>query len=580
MEKKSKKTPPKLHFKGDQQGQSWMFPPNLADMVPQDHPARFINQFVDELDVTDILMTYKSGGTSCYHPRVLIKILLYGYLNRDYSSRVLERKCRENVVYMWLCGMLQPDHVTINNFRSKKLKQGVKEIFARVVEKLFEAGYIDLKTQIVDGSKMESVANKYSYVWEKNVLRYSGNLKEKISKILEEIDAYIANEEDITDEQDHEPSEQKDDKKPVEELNAADIERKLEGYADKTTPAIKKKVNQITKKHLPKLKQYEAQQAILNGRSSYSKTDPDATFMRMKDDVLGTGQLKPAYNIQLSSEDQFIINYTIHQNANDASCYKAHTEDTLALLHKRGLPKFERSMGDSIYGTEENYEYLKGEQIDNYLKYPSFHIEQKRKNQNDPFRVQNFYYNEVEDYYVCPMGQHMTCSEEKQRTRKSGYISTFKVYEAQNCRGCPLQGLCTKSKSNRTVHRNANLEDHKLVARQNLNSDVGIELRQKRSVDVEPIFGHIKYNRGFNRFTLRGIENINVELGLLAIAHNLKKMIKRSLLERKNTYLYAYNAYLRLRKRSQWILMKNSKQLVPYPKSVTSCSIQTVSVRA
>ncbi|HPQ22137.1 MAG TPA: IS1182 family transposase [Saprospiraceae bacterium] len=544
MKKKKEKSPPQLHFKRDEQGQSWVFPPHLGEMIPLDHPARFINQFVDELDVTDILMTYKSGGTSCYHPRVLIKILLYGYLNREYSSRVLERQCRENVVYMWLCGMLQPDHVTINNFRSQKLKDGIKAIFGGVVEKLYESGYIDLKTQIVDGTKIESVANKYSYVWEKNVLRYSGNLKQKIEKILEDIDTYVSEDEDSTDVSEH--VSEKEEQKALEELSASDIEKKLERYTDQTAPVIKKKMNEITSKHLPKLKKYETQRAILNGRSSYSKTDPDASFMRMKDDVLGNGQLKPAYNIQLSSEDQYIINYTIHQNANDGSCYKAHTEDTIALLQSRGLPKFEQAMGDSIYGTEENYEYLACEQIENYLKYPSFHAEQKRKNQNNPFRIENFYYNGTEDYFVCPMGQHLTCSSERHRVRKSGYVSTHRVYEAQNCTGCPLQGLCTKGQSNRMIHRNANLEGYKKKARENLCSAQGIQLRQKRNVDVEPIFGHLKYNRGFNRFTLRGIEKIKVEFGLLAIAHNLKKMIKRSLLEGKNDYSFIYNETERL----------------------------------
>ncbi|GAA5224950.1 transposase [Membranihabitans marinus] len=185
------KLPPQLNSKGSEQTQSWLLPNHLGDLISEDHPARMINRFVDELDIRDIISTYKPGGRSCYHPRVLIKLLVYGFLNREYSSRVLERECREDVVYMWLCGMLQPDHVTISNFRSKKLKNRINTIFTQVIEQLYNSGYINLKTENVDGKKIESVAEKYSYIWEKNVLRYSGDIKQKIAKMLEDMEAHV-----------------------------------------------------------------------------------------------------------------------------------------------------------------------------------------------------------------------------------------------------------------------------------------------------------------------------------------------------------------------------------------------------
>jgi hypothetical protein len=235
--------------------------------------------------------------------------------------------------------------------------------------------------------------------------------------------------------------------------------------------------------------------------------------------------MKPAYNFQLSSENQFIINYSLHQNTNDASCYIAHTDMTLEMFDHYDLPKFEQANGDSIYGTEEIYEYLDKNKIGNYLKYPSFHAEQKHNYKKHPFHTRTLYYNEEQDFYVCPMGQRMYKQYEKQRESKTGFVSHVNIYQAKNCKGCPLRGQCLKGKTDSSIQRNPNLEKHKSIARKNLESDFGKEMRSKRGVDVEPIFGHIKYNRFFDRLMLVGIDKINVELGLHAIAHNLKKMI-------------------------------------------------------
>ena len=179
----------KVIFKSDHSKEQWLFPPSIGSMIPEDHPVRFIDGIIEEMDITDILSTYKGGGTSSYHPRVIIKILVYGYLDRIYSSRRLEQQTQENICYMWLSGMQRPDHVTISNFRSGKLKGNIKGIFGQVVKQLFEEGMIRLNTQTVDGTKFESVANRYTYVWEKNIMRFKGNLEQKIEGLLQEIEA-------------------------------------------------------------------------------------------------------------------------------------------------------------------------------------------------------------------------------------------------------------------------------------------------------------------------------------------------------------------------------------------------------
>ncbi len=570
LEKQSKSR--NLYFKGDGQDQNWMFPPNLGDLIDKDDPVRFVNHWVNELDVSDILAQYKPGGTSIYHPKVLIKLLIYGYIDRVYSSRDLEQCCRENIKYMWLCGMNQPDHVTIANFRSQKLQSKVKDIFKEVLKEAYTQGLITLETQTVDGTKVESVANKYTHIWIKNVLRHKGNLEQKIECLLDEIEEHLQAEDssltrekkEIGDDQEGfeqspvpvRTSERQEDEKQTEDSTLSDdtegaamkdqvsedaekrsgeneqeelasekVANKLKSYGASKDKHVKRKIKNIKEKLLPKLIEYEKKQSTLGDRNSYSKTDPDATFMRMKDDVMGNGQLKPAYNMQVSSENQFIVNYTLHQNANDATCYKAHTTDTLQLLTSVDLPEFKYAHGDSIYGTEENFSFIEEEQIGNYLKYPSFHSEKKKKYQND---IKNgFYYSAELDSVFCPMGQRMQLKSEQEVERKSGFKTNIKIYQAKNCDRCPLRGVCLnkKARGNRTFRRNEKLERYRNTARENLESDLGLKMRSNRSVDIEPVFGHLKSNRRFNRFTHVGIKKIQVELGLLAIAHNLRKLI-------------------------------------------------------
>ena len=245
--------------------------------------------------------------------------------------------------------------------------------------------------------------------------------------------------------------------------------------------------------------------------------------MRMKDDHMKNGQLKPGYNIQIGTTNQYIVNYTIHQSTTDWPVFIDHMNETQRVLDSIGQPMPCRASGDAGYGSEQNYDYLEEKGIENYLKYPGFFKEQKRSSKTNFFATQNLYYNSDQDYYVCPMGQHLTYRYTKKIKSRLGYESTAKVYQAQNSEGCPLRSSCYKAKPARTIQVNPNLQRHREIAKTNLWSLRGIRLRKKRNCDVEPVFGHIKSNRQFDRFKLRSLEGVNIEFGLLAIAHNIKK---------------------------------------------------------
>ncbi|GBL36153.1 hypothetical protein EMGBS15_17480 [Filimonas sp.] len=283
---------------------------------------------------------------------------------------------------------------------------------------------------------------------------------------------------------------------------------------------IKQKLSYAKKNWPSNLEKYSAQEQILNGRNSYSKTDHDATFMRMKDDHMKNGQLKPTYNVQISSSNQYIVNYSINPNPTDTTTLPKHLDQ-----YKEMYNQYPNSLtADAGYGSEQNYAYMGSHQIEAFVKYNYFDKQQSEKYfKKHPFAPETLHYNAAKDCYYCPMGQQMNCIGKAERKTANGFVLHIKKYQAQNCEGCPMRGVCHGSKTNRTIEINHTLNQYKKQAHERLNSDVGIAHRKKRCWDVEPIFGNIKSNHHFKRFLLKGNKKVSIEFGLLAIAQNLRK---------------------------------------------------------
>lgn len=170
-------------FKEYAQGQTLLFPPSLEELVAKDHPVRLVNEVIDKVDLEPLYRQYGGGGAPSYHPRLLLKVFVYGYLDNVYSSRKLEACVRENVHYMWLAGMKKPDHNTINRFRSERLKGVLREVFTQVVQMLASAGHLSLKRVFTDGTKLEANANRYTFIWGKAIQTN----RKKIAAQLEEL---------------------------------------------------------------------------------------------------------------------------------------------------------------------------------------------------------------------------------------------------------------------------------------------------------------------------------------------------------------------------------------------------------
>jgi transposase len=172
-----------VKFKDYAQNQVMLIPPSLDEMIDDNHPVRIVNQVIDQIDIDPLFAKFKGGGTSSYHPRMLLKVVVFGYLSNIYSSRRMEAALKENIHFMWISGMNTPDHKTINRFRSERLKGVLKQVFGKVVELLVAEGLVNLKEVYIDGTKIESKANRYTFVWGKAIKTN----KERIKKQLEEL---------------------------------------------------------------------------------------------------------------------------------------------------------------------------------------------------------------------------------------------------------------------------------------------------------------------------------------------------------------------------------------------------------
>lgn len=277
-----------------------------------------VDKMKEQLNVDVLLRQYKGDGTSAFHLKMLLKVIVYAYTQRTFSARQIVKALRENIHYMWLSGMSRPDFRTINRFRGEIMRAVVDEVFYGVIEQLLERGYIVMKRYFVDGTKIEANANRYSFVWRKSMEKNKGKLREKVRTLLKEIDELEAEEERHYGDNDLEELGE------GKELNAEELKEAARRISErlKKTPGDKKlKGTARFREGLHSTgEKYEEQGKKFRGRNSYSKTDEDAIFMRMKKDPMCNGQLKAGYNIQMGTKKQFILGYSTHQRAEDPGC--------------------------------------------------------------------------------------------------------------------------------------------------------------------------------------------------------------------------------------------------------------------
>lgn len=509
-------------YKDCPQHQYQLLPPSLEELIDPKHLVRVVDKFVSTLSAAIWDQVFPGGGAPSYHPKMMLKIILYAYSCQIYSCRHIAKAVRQDVTFMWLAGMQQPNFNTINRFRSDYFRAILEAVFTELLDFLHQKGYVSFTDFFVDGTKLEADAGRYTHVWKKNTQRYKAAVQQRVKQLLSDIDQFNADEDEKYGDADL------PERGECADITSQEIQQAAQQLSDHLTASndqpnrrtIQRKVQHLHKA-ADKLANYEQQERCLAGRNSYSKTDIDATFMRLKDD-----RLRAAYNIQISTENQFVTNYSTSQNAADSTAFAKHLEKIV----NRG-PKYtpENYMGDSAYGNEENYTLLQKNNITNYLKYNTFHREQKQKRPAQPFRRDNFSYHQSDDSFVCPAGHRLVYRETIERKTQTGFITNVRIYEGDDCSTCPHKQQCTKAAGNRTIYYNPTLEQYKAQARDNLNSEYGIGLRKRRGNEVETPFGDLKHNRLVKRFYLRGLNMVEHELGLHCIAHNLRKISLKQL---------------------------------------------------
>ena len=511
--------PENLHFRSYDPDQTLLFPQRIDRDIPKDDPVRILKSVIESLDLSGFKKLYHERGRSPYHPKMMLMVILYSYMNNVYSCRKIEKLLYRDIYYIWLSGYQKPDFATINRFRNR-VKNEIGHIFTLLVLILVEKGFVTLEVEYLDGTKIESKANKYTFVWRKSVERNREKLLEKIRVLLQQINEQMAQDKAAdVDTLELTPQTLCEISKEFKEALGSEPEAKTK--EEKAAQRGKNKMFKELEKHGEKLAEYNSCLEQMEGRNSISKTDPSATFMRMKEDAMCNGQTKPGYNLQISSENQFITDFALFPNPTDTLTFIPFLGSFPGRYGR--FPK--RVVADSGYGSEENYRFMDEAGIEGFVKYNRFHLEHRPRYKPDTFHPDSLYYNEEGDYYICPMGQRMSRTGTLQTRTEGGYISQSACYRAIRCKGCPLRCLCYKTKANqRTIRVNHRLNAYKRKACELLTSEEGIKERGRRCIEPEAVFGQMKSNMAYRRFRHMGKDKVVMDFTFFAIAFNIKKL--------------------------------------------------------
>ncbi|SES38948.1 IS1182 family transposase, partial [Salisediminibacterium halotolerans] len=507
-----------------------ILPMDLAYQLQKDDVAFAVHDLVESIPTEAFERFHRKTGCPAYHPKMMLKVILCAYTQSVFSGRKIEGLLNDSVRMMWLAQGYQPSYRTINRFRvDPDVKDLLRQCFVQFRAQLVQEDVIDEEAIFIDGTKIEANANKFTFVWKKSIQRYSSDLIVKSNNLYDEL---------ISKEILPAMERESDEELTVEELDSVadqltktvqQYDHQIEASEDpqerkrlRTERKEPKKYRSKVKDFLERKARYKKDLAILEDRNSYSKTDHDATFMRMKDDYMRNGQLKAGYNLQIATEGQYTLAYDIFPNPTD-------TKTLSPFLHQIeqeffSLPAY--IVADAGYGSEQNYEDVwTNHSRTPLMTYGMYRKEKKKAYQNHPYHAFNWEYDKEEDCFLCPNGQKVTYRYTSNRKDHMGFQRTFKVYECEDCTHCPFRDSCTKAENgrNRKVYYNEKWELQKTYIRELLSETKAGDIYRQRKVDVEPVFGFLKANLRFTRMSVRGKDQVHNELGFALMAVNLRK---------------------------------------------------------
>lgn len=485
--------------------------------IPVDHKVRLLDQVFESLDYSKLYWSYSPiGRNPAVSPKGLFKVMVFAYSQGIWSTRKIEEACRLNLAFQYLLhGEKCPDHNTLYRFRKYHLSYCAEDLLTQFIDLLAEQGEILFENLFVDGTKIEADANRYSFVWAKVVRKNAERLQIKARAFLQERQLLAA---------------------IPETLQAADLRmalRNLEKEKERLGIVFvsghghyKSQLQRDTETlqdFLLRQEKYEHYSTLFRGRNSFSKTDPDATFMHLKEDPMRNGQLKPAYNLQLGVENEYIVGLDLSSERNDLYTLKPFVKR----LERNYGRRFKNFISDAGYESEENYRYLENISMTSYIKPSNYEYSKTRKFQRDmEFRL-SMQYDQEQDLYRCKGGRVLRFSGLKNQKSKSGYVSQKKIYTCESCADCPHLGSCYKGKYSKQLQVSETFDRYREKSRQNIVSEKGIQLRVNRSIQAEGAFALLKWDQSFRRFLTRGEGNVRTECLLLALGFNLNKLHRR-----------------------------------------------------
>jgi len=500
---------------------------------------RLLSQYVEEMDLSDLFTTYFRFRKNTATPRQMLKIMLYAYMNKIYSSRDIEKACHRDVNFMYLLeDSKAPDHATIARFRTLHFASISKKLLAEVSNFLYEIGEVSGETIFIDGTKIEANANKYTFVWKKAVTKNQ-------AKLLIRLTAFVADCEEqygIKVVYDNKVT-LRHIKKLRKKLYRIKSEESIEfvhGIGRRKMP-LQKSIEQI-EGYIDKLKEYNKKIYNCGSRNSYSKTDHDATFMRMKEDAMLNGQLKPAYNLQHGVDSEYITWISIGPQPTDTTTLIPFLKE----IEENLVFKYKNITADSGYESEENYLFIeKNEQVA-FIKPANYEISKTRKYKTDISRRENMDYDEERDVYICKNQKELRVTGTKFEKTKTGYKREKTLYSCEDCKGCPYKTSCIKGNNSKIPmeERTKHLEVSKLFQKKRTEdltrilSEEGCQLRMNRSIQAEGSFADTKEDMSFRRYLCRGGQNVLAESTLLAIAHNINKLHHKIQSEKTGQHLF------------------------------------------
>ena len=497
-----------------------IIPAFLTDFLNICDPVVVFDEIMKGIEIEKYLRPIENRiGRPRYNPVRILKTILFGFMDGGYASlRELEDRCRYDIRYKYLMEQEIPSYRTFGHFIKDYLEDNVEELFLMINKELFERDGVDLEHLYIDGSKYEANANKYSWVWKKASEKSRYKLYGKITELLEqmnlELQCYGL---EIKTNTEYVPEYLEQILQQYRRVLGIDPEKIHRGRGHHKT-AQQRNYEEL-RKYTDKLRTYTEQLRICGDkRNSYSKTDHDATFMRMKHDYMGNDQLLPAYNVQIGVADEYIAVMDVQQYRSDMDCFVPLVEK----FHRYygHYPRY--PVADAGYGSYNNYLYCQEHGMEKYMKFPMYKKETTDgKYRDDPYRVDNFRIDD-EGNMICPNGKKMVFSH-RENVRGNQYGRQNEVYRCEDCSNCAHADKCKRTDKDRMIRVNEELTSMHREVLNNLESIHGAFLRMNRSIQAEGTFGIMKYDRWYKRTVRRGLKSVMAEMFLVSIGHNLYK---------------------------------------------------------